>query len=179
MLVVGRIRLRYIANSRQVTKLEPLGIAHSRITDDPVPRPAGPIGIVPATHQVELPISGEIDKARRVWQSEWTGLTGVVAQQIAHTDHRCMNLRLKRGTLGDRPKLHFELRVRRIGDHPLQSSPIAVGKILGARKRHRLSGCQIDHFKRIGVEHALAAVFTNDLSAIDDRVERHIAFGKR
>ena len=90
-----------------------------------------------------------------------------------------MGLWLNRGARDGRTEADLVLRVARICNDPFEPSTVAVRKIFRARKRHRLSGGDVHHFKRIGVKHTGTATFADDLPAVDGRVHRHVALGQR
>ena len=179
VLEVARRRVVDVANANQVTKLELAGAAHPWVADNSVPRFSRPIGVVPATDQVGLAVSGEIDQPTVVNQCDGAGLCGVVPEQVAITNHRHMGLRKQRWSLLHRTKANPVPLVLWITNHPLDTPLVAIGEIGCPCVWNEFSGCQVDDIDRIGIQHARNLALLDDLREVDHRIDRHIARGKR
>ena len=175
MLEVARSRFVDISDADKVAELQRLGLSDGRIADDSVPRRAGPIGIVPAAHEVQLAVAGEVDQAGGVGHGNGPRLAGTISQQVAHADRRSVVLRNQRGPLGNGFEADLVLFMGRIFDHPFQPPTVAVGEILVSGKGNGLAGRFVDHLDGIGVQNAGQLGVGNDFGEVDRGVERHVA----
>ena len=139
---------------------------------------AGPVGVVPATDQIAPTVAGQVDQRCGAGNRNRPWLAGVVSEEVPDADGWRVVLRLKWRAFRSRAETDFKRPVIRIGYHPFQPAPVAVGKILSSGAIDRPAGCLVDHGDGVRIQRTRQPGIGDEFSEIDGRVHRSLAAGE-